>query len=129
MNPKELRYTKDHEWVKVVEDIATVGITDHAQRLLTDIVFVELPATGKEVKQKGNIAVVESVKSVSDIFSPLSGKVAISNKELEKTPELVNKDPYGKGWIAKLSVDRKAVAEELRKLMTAEQYEEYVKEK
>jgi glycine cleavage system H protein len=124
--PKELKYSKEHEWVKVEDDTATMGITDFAQHQLTDVVFVELPEEGKEVEQMGKLCVVESVKSVSDVFSPVSGEIIEVNKELEEKPELVNQEPYGKGWMAKLKIKDKT---ELDNLMTAEQYEEYIKEK
>lgn len=125
-NPSNRKYTKEHEWVKVEDDVATVGITFHAQELLTDIVFVELPKTGKKVEQFKQLAVVESVKSVSDVFSPVSGEVVDANNELTLNPELINKDPYNAGWIAKLKVDAQLNAE-LNKLMTAEQYGAYLK--
>lgn len=98
-----LFYNKEHEWVKIEGDIATVGISDHAQHLLTDVVFVELPAVGKVVEQFKPACVVESVKSVSDVYAPVAGTVSEVNKALEGAPELVNKDPYGEGWIYKLS--------------------------
>ncbi len=126
-NPSNRKYTKEHEWVKVEDDVATVGITFHAQELLTDIVFVELPKTGKKVEQFKQLAVVESVKSVSDVFSPVSGEVVDANNELTLNPELINKDPYNAGWIAKLKVDTAQLNAELNKLMTAEQYEAYLK--
>ena len=124
MNPKELRYTKDHEWIKVEGDIGTVGITDFAQKQLTDIVFVELPEQGKKAEQAKPIAVVESVKSVSDIFAPASGEVIEPHNELVDKPELVNKDAFGEGWMFRIKIADKS---ELDKLMTAEQYEEYIK--
>lgn len=123
-NPKDLRYTKEHEWVKVDNNIATVGITDFAQHQLADIVYIELPEVGKVVAQMRNLCVIESVKSVSDVFSPVSGEVMDVNRELIDSPELVNKDPYGRGWIAKIKCANK---EELTSLMTAEEYEEYIK--
>lgn len=130
-NPSNRKYTKEHEWVKVDEidgaKIAIVGITFHAQELLTDIVFVELPKTGKKVEQFKQLAVIESVKSVSDVFSPVSGKVVDANNELTLNPELINKDPYNAGWIAKLKVDTAQLNAELNNLMTAEQYEAYLK--
>ena len=122
-NPIDLKYSKDHEWLKIEEDIAIVGITDYAQDKLTDIVFVELPEIGKQVEQYENLCVVESVKSVSDIFSPISGKVVEVNKVLEESPELVNKEPFGGGWIAKLQIRDKA---DLEKLMTSEEYNEFI---
>ena len=125
MNPKELKYSKEHEWVKIESGVATVGITDFAQEQLTDVVFVELPEVGKKVAKDGNLGAVESVKSVSDIFSPVAGEVIEVNKELENAPELLNKDPYGDGWIAKLKVDDET---ELNKLLSAEEYEAFTKE-
>ncbi|MDR4496478.1 MAG: glycine cleavage system protein GcvH [Candidatus Scalindua sp.] len=122
-NPIDLKYSKDHEWIKIEEDVAIVGITDYAQDKLTDIVFVELPQIGKYVEQYENLCVVESVKSVSDIFSPISGKVVEVNKVLEESPELVNKEPFGGGWIAKLQIRDKA---DLEKLMTSEEYNEFI---
>lgn len=98
-----LFYNKEHEWVKIEGDTATVGISDHAQHLLTDVVFVELPAVGKMVEQFKPACVVESVKSVSDVYAPVAGTVSEVNTALEASPELVNKDPYGAGWIYKLS--------------------------
>lgn len=125
MNPKDLKYSKEHEWVKIESGVATVGITDFAQEQLTDVVFVELPEVGKKVAKDGNLGAVESVKSVSDIFSPVGGEVTEVNKELENSPELLNKDPYGDGWIAKLKVNDEA---ELDKLISAEEYEAFTKE-
>ena len=114
----DLKYTETHEWVKFKDDNkAIIGITDHAQHELTDIVFVELPEIGKEVV-KGNIAlVVESVKVAADIYSPLSGKVTAVNKELEKKPELINQDPYGNGWIFEIETNTKD-----EKLLNANEY-------
>ena len=101
-----------------------MGITDYAQHSLTDIVFVELPQTGKKAEQGKSLAIVESVKSVSDVFAPVSCEVIEANKELESKPQMVNEDPYGKGWIAKVKIlDKK----QLESLMTKEQYEEYIK--
>ncbi len=123
-NPTDLKYTKEHEWVKLDGDIGTCGITDHAQELLTDIVFVELPEIGKQTEQFKPVAVVESVKSVSDVFAPVSGEVIEVNSELEQKPELVNKDAFGQGWIAKIKVKD---TNEINNLMSAEQYEEFIK--
>ncbi len=97
--PDGLRYTKDHEWTKIEGRRARIGITDFAQDQLTDVVYVELPSIGKTVKQGEPIGTVESVKAVSEIFSPISGKVVEANKALTDKPELVNKDPYGEGWM------------------------------
>ena len=100
--PPDLKYTKSHEWVRVSGEIATVGITDHAQHELTDIVFVELPEAGRKVKAGEPCAVVESVKTASDIYSPLSGEVISVNKAVVDNPALVNTDPYSSGWLFKL---------------------------
>ncbi len=102
--PESLRYTSDHEWVALDGDIATIGVTDHAQEELTDVVFVELPEAGREVTAGEAIAVVESVKAASDIYSPLDGEVVEGNAEAEGEPALVNTDPYGKGWIFKVRI-------------------------
>jgi len=123
-NPKELRYTKEHEWVRVEDDIATVGITDHAQELMTDIVFVELPEVGKEVSKAKQMCVIESVKSASDVFAPISGKVVGINSELEEHPELINKDAFGKGWLVRIKFEDK---KEITNLMKAEEYNKFTK--
>jgi glycine cleavage system H protein len=125
-NPKELYYTKEHEWIKVENEIGTVGITDFAQNSLTDIVFVELPEKGKEVKQFKPLAVLESVKSVSDVYSPVSGEVIEVNEKLNENPEKINESPFQEGWIAKIKIKNK---DELKNLMSAEQYDEYLKSK
>lgn len=96
--PENLRYTKDHEWVLVEGKRARIGITDHAQEALTDVVYAELPDVGEEFREHDSMGVVESVKSVSDIFAPLAGTIVEVNGDLEDAPELMNKDPYGKGW-------------------------------
>lgn len=118
-NPSNLRYSKEHEWVKIKGEIGVVGVTYFAQKQLTDIVFVELPGIGKNVQQNKQIAVIESIKSVSDVFSPVTGKVIEVNEKLQDNPELINKDPYGEGWIAKIKIGEK---DELNNLMTAEEY-------
>jgi glycine cleavage system H protein len=126
-SPDDRKYTKEHEWAKPNGDgSVTMGVTDYAQEMLTDVVYVELPAVGRKAKQLQPIAVVESVKSVSDIFAPVSGEVTAVNKALEATPELINKDAFGEGWIAKIKMDNPS---ELDGLMTAEVYEEYIKTK
>jgi glycine cleavage system H protein len=102
--PENLKYTKDHEWMLVNGGIGTVGITDHAQGELGDVVFVELPAVGKTVKQHDSFGTIEAVKAVSDLYSPVSGSIVEVNKELNANPELVNKDPYGKGWMVKIKL-------------------------
>lgn len=120
-----LLYTKQHEWAKVEGNIATVGITDYAQMLLGEIIFVELPEVGTEVVADGEITVVESTKAANDIFSPVTGKIVSVNSALESEPELVNKDCYGDGWICKLEIADEA---SLGSLMDAEQYKQYVAE-
>lgn len=124
VNPTDRRYTREHEWVIDNGDgTAVIGITDHAQELLTDIVFVELPEIGKQVKPMEALAVVESVKSVSDVYSPVTGEVIDANQKLEQNPELINQDPYGKGWIAKLRMEH---PEELQTLLDAAGYETFI---
>jgi len=122
---KGLLYTKDHEWAKVEGDIATIGITDHAQEQLGELTFVELPDAGKEVNQKGELAVVESSKAASDVYAPVTGMVSEVNTELESRPELINEDCYGDGWICKMRITDKA---SIKNLMDAVQYEEYLKD-
>ncbi len=102
--PADLRYTKSHEWVKVDGKIATVGITDHAQSELTDIVFVDLPAVGKSFEAGAAAAVLESVKTVADVYAPGAGKVTEANAELKAHPEYINQDPYGKGWLFRVEL-------------------------
>ena len=121
--PPELRYSKEHEWVRVEGDAATLGITDHAQEQLGDLVYLELPKVGTAVHQFEKLGEIESVKAVSDIFSPVGGEVTERNEEAVKAPELVNQDPYGRGWLVRLSLSD---ASEVDKLLTAEQYEALV---
>lgn len=102
--PADLRYTSTHEWVRLEGKRATVGITDHAQGELTDVVFVDLPPVGKEGKSHQPVMVLESVKTVADVYSPFDGKIVEVNSELKTHPELVNKDPYGKGWLYRLEI-------------------------
>lgn len=119
-NPDDRRYTKEHEWALDNGDgTVTMGITDHAQHLLTDIVYVELPDIGKKVKQMDPVTVIESVKSVSDIYSPVSGEVVAVNDILQDKPELVNEDAFGEGWIVKIAMSDPA---ELNTLMDAATY-------
>ncbi len=115
----DLKYTKDHEWVKVEGKLARIGITDHAQTELTEIVFVELPAADKDVKVGDVLGNVESVKTVSEVFSPVSGVVKDSNGKLVDSPELLNKDPYGQGWVAVVEMSNPS---ELSALMSADDY-------
>ncbi len=124
-NPKGLRYTKEHEWIKIEGDTCTVGITDFAQHQLTDIVFIELPEKGKKVEQFKQAAVIESVKSVSDIFAPVSGEIIEVNEELKDSPDLVNKSAFDKGWLFKIKMKNK---DELKSLISAEKYEQLTKE-
>jgi glycine cleavage system H protein len=121
--PKEFYFTKDHEWVKVDGDQATVGITDFAQKQLGDVVYVELPSVGTSLDVHQTIGVVESVKAVSDIYSPVSGEVAAVNESLNDSPETLNQDPHGKGWIIRMRFKNKA---DLEKLMTADDYEKFL---
>jgi len=118
--PSDLKYAKSHEWVRVSGDTATVGITDHAQHELTDVVFVELPEVGRNVKAGEACAVVESVKTASDIYSPISGEVIEVNKTVVENPALVNTDPYNGGWLFKLKLTG---AGELDVLMTPQDYQ------
>jgi len=108
--PADLRYSSSHEWLRLDGDIATVGITDHAQEALTDVVFVELPAAGRQVDAGDPTAVVESVKAASDIYAPVAGEVIELNPAVEADPSLVNTDPYGNGWLFKLRVTTPAEA-------------------
>jgi glycine cleavage system H protein len=123
--PEDLKYSKEHEWVLVEDNVATVGITDYAQDQLGDIVFVEMPAIGDKVSKEDAFGVVESVKAVSDIYAPVSGKVLEVNDDLPDNPEMVNEDPYGDGWMIKIEMND---PDELQDLMTAAEYEEYVAE-
>ena len=120
---EHLLYTKEHEWINIEEDGATVGITDYAQEALGDITFVELPVIGDEIEQFGQIASIESVKAANDIFSPMSGKVIEVNSALDENPGLINKSCYGKGWIAKIQVSD---IDEKSNLMTADEYEKFL---
>lgn len=118
--PSDLKYTKSHEWVRVSGDTATVGITDHAQHELTDIVFVELPEIGKQFKSGDACAVVESVKTASDIYSPVSGEIVATNKAVVDNPALANTEPYAGGWFCKIKLSNPA---ELNSLLSPEQYQ------
>ena len=125
MVPKDLRYTKDHEWVKVDGDVATIGVTDYAASQLGDVVFVDLPAVGKAVDQFATFGVVESVKAVSDLYAPVSGEVTDVNAELGAKPELVNSDPFGDGWMIRVKVSD---AGQLTDLLDAAGYEQLTSE-
>ena len=109
----DLKYTDDHEWLKIEDSNAKVGITDHAQSELTDIVFVELPEIGKTVKKGDELCVVESVKSVSEIYAPVSGKIVDVNKKLEDEPEQINSSPYDDGWLVEIEIENKSEIDEL----------------
>ena len=122
MKPEDLKYTKNHIWAYVDGDTAVAGITDYAQQELGDIVFVELPEVGKEVKMDEAVGTIESVKSVSDIEAPLSGKITEVNKILEDAPETINKDPYGEGWIFKMTISN---PDEINSLMDLESYNKF----
>ena len=121
--PEGLYYTKEHEWMRVEGDTVTIGITDHAQDMLTDIVYIELPEEGDVVGDMGEFAVVESVKSASPIFAPLAGTITAVNMELEDAPELMNSSPYGDGWIVKMTLDD---ASAVAGLMDAAAYKSFV---
>jgi len=124
--PEQLYYTKEHEWVSVSGNTATVGITDYAQKSLHEIVYVELPEVGRELTQGEVMGSVESVKAVSDVYAPVSGRVVEVNEKLLDEPETLNNDPYGEGWIAKIELTN--FEEDKKKLMTAEQYRNLLKE-
>ncbi|HYA71067.1 MAG TPA: glycine cleavage system protein GcvH [Thermoplasmata archaeon] len=121
--PNDLRYTKSHEWVKVDGNVATVGVTDHAQAALTDIVFVDLPAAGKAVTKGASVLVLESVKTVADVYAPGNGTVTESNAELKAHPELVNQDPYGKGWLYRVQLSTPIATADL---LSADEYRAFV---
>ncbi len=123
--PEDLKYTREHEWLSIEGDVVTVGITDHAQQQLGDVVFVELPAVGDRVEKADAFGVVESTKAVSDVYAPVSGEIAEVNDDLPDNPELINEDPYGDGWMVKITVGDRA---DLDDLMTAEEYRRYVEE-
>ncbi|MGH9535288.1 MAG: glycine cleavage system protein GcvH [Terriglobales bacterium] len=121
--PAHYRYTKEHEWIATDGGQGTVGITDYAQQQLGDVVYVEMPKTGAPVKSAQAFGSVESVKAVSEIFSPVSGTVEAVNPDLTGSPELINQDPHGRGWLVKVSL---ANPEELEHLMTADQYQQFI---
>ena len=123
MVPEELKYSKEHEWVRIEEGQATVGISDYAQEELGDITFVELPEVGAKLQANEVFATIESVKAASDIYAPLSGTVKEINTALEDSPEIINESPYEKGWICRVDVDD---AGEADKLMSAKQYSDYI---
>ncbi len=123
MYPKDYYFTKDHEWVQVKGDTGIVGITDFAQSHLGDVVFVELPKVGTQLKFHQTLGVIESVKAVADVYAPVSGEVIEVNEELSNAPELINQDPHGKGWIVKIKISDE---NELQNLMSATEYEKFI---
>ncbi len=125
MYPKELKYDKEHEWIKVADDVAVIGISDFAQDQLGEVVYVDLPAVGDEIVAGENFGEIESVKSVSELISPVSGEVIEVNDALSDTPETVNEDPYGDGWMIKIKMGDPAQVDDL---MSADEYEAFVVE-
>ncbi|MBI5198654.1 MAG: glycine cleavage system protein GcvH [Nitrospirae bacterium] len=125
MNPEDLKYHKEHCWVKVSGKRATIGITDHAQESLGDIVYIDLPELDTEVEANGELGEIESTKATAPVISPVSGMVVEVNEELTDSPEIINEDPYGKGWIAVIEIDDPSEVEEL---MDAKSYENLVRE-
>lgn len=125
MYPEEFQYTKDHEWIRVDGDTGTIGITDHAQKELGDIVYVELPKSGETVTAAETFGTVESVKAVSEIYSPVSGEVTAVNSKLQDHPELLNSDPHTAAWLIRVHLSD---PQEVQKLMSSEQYEKYIRE-
>ncbi len=123
--PEDLKYTKEHEWVRLEGDTAVVGITDHAQDSLGDVVYVELPEEGSDVTKDEAFGVVESVKAVSDLYAPLSGNVVEVNEAVVDAPEVINEDPYGEGWMIKIESPSE---EDIAALLSADEYEQYVEE-
>lgn len=123
MYPDNLYYSKDHEWLRLEGEEAVVGITDFAQKQLGDIIYVDLPQPGKILEAHQTVGSVESVKSVSDVYSPVSGEVVAVNSELAQSPDLINRDPHGQGWIVRLKIKDKA---EVNNLMKAAEYEKYL---
>ena len=123
--PEDLKYTREHEWVSIDGSVATIGTTDHAQEQLGDVVFVELPSVGDRVEKADAFGVVESTKAVSDVYAPLSGEVSEVNDDLPDNPELINEDPYGDGWMVKITLGDKA---DLEDLMTADEYRKFIEE-
>jgi len=122
--PQDLLYTKEHEWVRIKGNLATVGIADYAQGSLGDITFIELPKVGDKVEQFGEISTIESVKAVSDVYAPVSGKIVKINEELINSPEIINQSPYEKGWFVVIEIKDER---EKENLLTSQAYEEYLK--
>ncbi|HXG35499.1 MAG TPA: glycine cleavage system protein GcvH, partial [Dehalococcoidia bacterium] len=124
-SPKDLRYSHEHEWVRAENGIGIIGITDYAQDQLGDIVYVDLPAVGSQLRQMEKMGEIESVKAISDLYSPVSGEVTEVNLALAEKPELVNDSPYGEGWMVRVSISN---PKELDRLLSAEEYEAYIAE-
>jgi glycine cleavage system H protein len=122
---KGLRYTKEHEWVKLEGDVATIGITDYAQEQLSDIVFLELPDAGTQVEQLKAVGTIEAVKAVTDVYAPMTGEVLETNEAAKESPSVINQDPYGEGWMIKMKITDAA---EFDKLMSSEEYEKLLGE-
>ncbi len=122
--PRELKYTKDHEWLRIEDDKCRIGITDYAQNSLHEVVYADLPQVGRKLTQKESLGTVESVKAVSEIYSPISGEVVEVNQKLADAPELVNKEPYGEGWL--ILVRPSKLQEETSSLLSAEDYEKFL---
>lgn len=125
MNPENLKYHKEHTWVKIAGKRATIGVTDHAQEALGDIVYIDLPDADTTVEANSELAEIESTKATSSVISPVSGSVIEVNEDLSESPEIINEEPYGKGWIAVLEIDDES---ELDDLMDASEYERYLEE-
>ena len=121
--PNDLLYTKDHEWIRIVDDIATIGVTDYAQDELGDIIFIEFPEAGDKFNAGDSIGTIEAVKTVADLFTPLAGEISEINLKLEDEPEAINKDPYESGWIIKL---KNITNTEKSQLLTASEYKKYI---
>ena len=122
-SPADLKYTKEHEWVQLNGDVGTVGITDYAQDQLGDIVFIDLPAVGAAVKQMDKFGEIESVKAVSELYSPVTGEVVEANAALAGSPQLVNDDPYGGGWMLRIRLSEPG---EIEKLLSAQDYDDFI---
>ena len=122
--PTEIKYTKEHEWISLDGEVAMIGITDHAQSQLGDIVFVELPDVDSEINQNDTFGVIEAVKTVADLFAPVKGLIIELNSSLEDSPDLINSDPYGAGWIIKVKVTN---SNQYDDLMSSDEYEEFIK--
>lgn len=124
--PEELKYTKDHEWIRLEGNETVIGITDYAQGELGDIVFIEIETEGESLNIEDVFGTIEAVKTVSDMYMPVSGQVTEVNSALEETPEVVNQDPYGEGWMIKVTVDPDKIESEFEELLNAEQYNELI---